>query len=133
VACLFSCPHPWHPALRIPIPDAPSTHSGADAFRALWGRISRSTAAVFSAALPHLKGQSEALGALPDSTFELLGLDYLVDSDMRPWLLEVNGTPSLAVDHEDPEIEGLIGRQKVSQSRDRIDLMRFRIHPPCML
>lgn len=26
---------------------------------------------------------------------QLLGLDYLVDSDLVPWLLEVNGTPSL--------------------------------------
>ena len=90
-----------------------STPPGTDVFRTLWGRISHSTAAVFSAALPHLKGQSEALGVQPGSTFEVLGLDYLVDSDMRPWLLEVNGTPSLAVDHEDPEVEGLIGRQKV--------------------
>jgi hypothetical protein len=26
---------------------------------------------------------------------QLLGLDYLVDCDLVPWLLEVNGTPSL--------------------------------------
>ena len=43
----------------------------------------------------------------------MLGLDYLVDSELHPWLLEVNGTPSLAVDHQEQESEQLIYRQKV--------------------
>jgi hypothetical protein len=43
----------------------------------------------------------------------VLGLDYLVDSQLHPWLLEVNGTPSLAVDHQEQESEQLIYRQKV--------------------
>jgi hypothetical protein len=33
------------------------------------------------------------------SSLQLLGLDYLVDSDLVPWLLEVNGTPSLVSEH----------------------------------
>ena len=32
-----------------------------------------------------------------------MGLDYLIDTNLTPWLLEVNSTPSLAVDHSDPE------------------------------
>lgn len=32
---------------------------------------------------------------------QLLGLDFLLDTEGTPWLLEVNGTPSLAVDHTD--------------------------------
>ncbi len=45
---------------------------------------------------------------------QLLGLDYLIDADLQPWLLEVNGTPSLAVEHSSPEVEALIAKQKVS-------------------
>jgi hypothetical protein len=44
---------------------------------------------------------------------QLLGLDYLVDAELHPWLLEVNGTPSLAVQHGDPVVEQLIGATKV--------------------
>jgi hypothetical protein len=45
---------------------------------------------------------------------QLLGLDYLVDDAMHPWLLEVNGTPSLAVEHGDAPVEQLIHSTKVS-------------------
>lgn len=48
------------------------------------------------------------------SCVQLLGLDYLVDSSGHPWLLEVNGTPSLAVSHQDPTVEQLIQDAKVS-------------------
>lgn len=44
---------------------------------------------------------------------QVLGLDYLVDSEGHPWLLEVNGTPSLAVAHHDPTVKQLIQETKV--------------------
>ena len=46
-------------------------------------------------------------------------MDYLVDSSSHPWLLEVNGTPSLAVAHHDPAVEALIHNTKVGACGDK--------------
>lgn len=54
----------------------------------------------------------------PAPLLQLLGLDYLVDTSMHPHLLEVNGTPSLAVAHAEPSVEQLIRDAKVGARVD---------------
>ena len=34
--------------------------------------------------------------AAASATFEMVGIDFLVDEHMKPWLLEVNAVPSMA-------------------------------------
>jgi hypothetical protein len=59
--------------------------------------------------------------------FELFGYDILIDEDLRPWLMEINLTPSLAVESPiDMMIKSnlianmlsLIGLRKYERKRD---------------
>ena len=51
--------------------------------------------------------------------FELLGFDVLIDSNLKPWLLEVNTSPSLACDSP------LDARVKSQVVRDTLQLVRL--------
>ena len=69
---------------------------GAGSFASVWARVRATARVAVEAARPAvLRG----LAALSRNTrrrhFELLGLDVLVDEDLRVWLLEVNSAPSL--------------------------------------
>ena len=35
------------------------------------------------------------MGNMPKYCFELLGYDFILDSDMNPWLIEVNTNPCI--------------------------------------
>ncbi|MEW5315281.1 MAG: hypothetical protein WDW38_006722 [Sanguina aurantia] len=98
-------------------------HMGDDAWKTLWDRIANNCAMVVSAALGPIKSEHELLKVPFGSTFELLGLDYLIDTQLQPWLLEANGTPSLAVDHSDPQVEDMIRTQKGGMVDDMIAML----------
>lgn len=54
--------------------------------------------------------------------FELLGFDIILDSDLKPWLLEVNLSPSLTCDSPlDTSIKGTL----ISDTLNLIGVKRF--------
>jgi hypothetical protein len=82
-------------------------HMGPEAYERMHGQILRSTAMAYAACLPAMRrvGARARVAQSGATCFELMGLDFLVDGDSKPWLLEVNSTPSLAVEHCDPRGE----------------------------
>lgn len=98
-------------------------HLGGDAYQQMWDRIVDSCALTFSAALPTVLEEGGKLKLRGNSTFEVLGVDFLIDNNLHPWLLEVNATPSLAVEHEDPQVESLIYSQKMGMVRDMVNIL----------
>ena len=50
----------------------------------------------FAAAQPALHAAAREHPSAPGATFEVMGFDFLVDTALQPWLLEVNAVPSMA-------------------------------------
>lgn len=62
--------------------------------------------------------------------FQLLGVDFMVDREFRPWLLEFNSSPSIMVEHDDPQTSGLIYEEKRAMMNDIFKVIRPRIWTP---
>ncbi|GLI61494.1 hypothetical protein VaNZ11_003822 [Volvox africanus] len=101
-------------------------HMGTETYGKMWRQVQRNSALVIAAALKHIKADHEALKCPSGMTCEVVGLDYLIDEDLHPWLLEVNGTPSLQVEHEDARVEQLIHDQKYGMVQDLMSLLGIR-------
>lgn len=69
---------------------------GAGAVRRLRSRLHASVAASLAAALPNVRRSAAALPGFQGGSFEVLGIDFLVDASLQPWLVEVNFLPSMA-------------------------------------
>ncbi|PNH11180.1 Tubulin polyglutamylase TTLL5 [Tetrabaena socialis] len=100
-----------------------AAHLGQAAWGKLWHAMCRSTAAAFAAALPRCAEVMATVAPPSHSCFQFFGLDFLVDATGRPWLLEVNATPSMKVEHSDPATAALILSQKWPATRDMVALL----------
>ena len=61
----------------------------------LWSRIYDVVLKGLIAVDGPVQSQLKKLGSR-NNCFELLGFDILIDTDLKPWLMEVNLSPSLA-------------------------------------
>ena len=68
--------------------------------------------------MPASKDKSRNPFAHPEQCFELLGLDIMLDSQLNPWLIECNRTPSLTTEYS--------GNLKLDLLKDALGLILSR-------
>ncbi|KIY96565.1 Tubulin polyglutamylase TTLL5 [Monoraphidium neglectum] len=75
----------------------------------VWEQVKDIAAKTLIAAEPRMGACTRAAVRHRNCCFELFGLDVMLDSSLRAWLLEVNTTPSLAVDSPlDERVKGSV-------------------------
>lgn len=57
----------------------------------------------------------------PDCCFELLGFDIMLDGNLKPWMIEVNHTPSFNADTEVDE------KIKFELLKDTLDIIQLSV------
>lgn len=87
----------------------------------LWSRIYDVILKSLICVDSQIQAQLKKLGSR-QNCFELLGYDILIDSDLKPWLMEVNLSPSLAT--ESP-LDLKIKSQLFLETMNLICLRRF--------
>jgi len=66
------------------------------AFDGVWDRVKRSTARTLAAAVPKIRSEFSKYEGYQGGNVEILGVDFVVDDSLTPWLIEVNYLPSMA-------------------------------------
>lgn len=72
-----------------------STGSNA-AFDTIWNTVKDSIAKTLVAAIPNIRKSMKSFRNYQGGNFEVLGIDFILDSNRKPWLIEVNYLPSMA-------------------------------------
>jgi hypothetical protein len=107
---------------------------GAD-MNLLWSRIYDLLIKSLICIEPHVVGAMKKIPTIRTNCFELYGYDILIDEFLKPWVMEVNLSPSLSADSPlDMAIKSslltdtfnLIGIKKFDRRRDNIAKMKQR-------
>ena len=98
------------------------THLDSERFGQMEKQMRKILGLAFAASRTHLGAAARKYGH-KCSCFELFGVDILIDSSLKPWILEINSTPSLEVSHKDPDTERMIYEQKNGMMEDLFRLI----------
>jgi hypothetical protein len=86
---------PWSlEELRTHIED--TADDGKAAFKRLWNDVRKSTAAVLASAVQSIQSTTSRLECFQGGAIEVMGLDFVIDSSLEPWMIEINYLPSMA-------------------------------------
>lgn len=102
----------------------------------LWSRIYDSIIKAILWVDTHVITGIKKIPGFKNNWFELYGFDILIDSNLKPWVLEVNISPSLATDSPldlaikanlMTDLFNLISVKRMDRRRDNINKMKQRI------
>ena len=102
----------------------------------LWSRIYDLIIKTLLCSEHTIQQKMKKLGCHRTNCYELFGFDVLIDSDLKPWLLEVNISPSMATDAPlDMMIKStlcvdtfnLIGIKRFDRKRESLNKIKHRM------
>ena len=102
----------------------------------LWSRIYDVIIKTLLCGEPHVIQAMKKCSMHRTNCFELFGFDVMLDSDLKPWLIEVNLSPSLAVDSPlDHNIKtnlladtlNLVGLKKFDRKKESLNKIKHRM------
>lgn len=97
----------------------------------IWAEIMKGCSLALSAAKEMLsEGHRWLKPSIDPYGFQLLGVDYMIDNEMRPWLLEFNSSPSIMIGHDDETTSGFIYEEKRAMLNDLFRVIWPRIRTP---
>eukprot|EP00198_Chlamydomonas_reinhardtii_P005350 XP_001694686.1 predicted protein [Chlamydomonas reinhardtii] len=111
--------------------DQLQAHLGPATWAALWPSLCGACARALGAARGALAEATAWLRpAVQEYGFQMMGVDFLLDRSLHPWLLEFNSSPSIMVQHDQPDCRTLIHEHKYGMLRDTWALVRRRVWRP---